>query len=87
MQANGEGSPVGVLMLTKGLGLGGTERLLVGAVRHLDPERYRVQVAYLLPWKDALVEEVRDAGVPVHCLDARAPVERGVDRAPAPARA
>jgi glycosyltransferase involved in cell wall biosynthesis len=63
--------PVGVLMLTKGLGRGGTERLLVDAVRHLDRSRYRVEVAYLLPWKDALVEEVRDAGLPVHCLDAR----------------
>jgi glycosyltransferase involved in cell wall biosynthesis len=65
--------PVGVLMLTKGLGRGGTERLLVDAVRHLDPSRYRVEVAYLLPWKDALVDEVRQAGVPVHCLDARHP--------------
>ena len=65
--------PVGVLMLTKGLGRGGTERLLVDAVRHLDPARYRVEVAYLLPWKDALVDEIRDAGVPVHCLDAPHP--------------
>src|SRR5262245_37057871 len=65
--------PVGVLMLTKGLGRGGTERLLVGAVRRLDPSRYRVEVAYLLPWKDALVDEVRQAGVPVHCLDAPHP--------------
>jgi glycosyltransferase involved in cell wall biosynthesis len=65
--------PVGVLMLTKGLGRGGTERLLVDAVRHLDRSRYRVEVAYLLPWKDALVEEVREAGLPVHCLDAPHP--------------
>jgi glycosyltransferase involved in cell wall biosynthesis len=62
--------PVGVLMLTKGLGRGGTERLLVDAVRHLDRSRYRVEVAYLLPWKDALVDDVRAAGIPVHCLDA-----------------
>ena len=60
-------------MLTKGLGRGGTERLLVGAVRHLDPSRYRVEVAYLLPWKDALVDEIRHDGVPVHCLDAPHP--------------
>ena len=65
--------PVGVLMLTKGLGRGGTERLLVDAVRHLDPARYRVEVAYLLPGKDALVDEVREAGVPVHCLDGPRP--------------
>jgi len=49
------GDPAGVLMLAKGLGRGGTERLLCGTVRLLDPARYRVEVAYLLPWKDALV--------------------------------
>ncbi|HEY7069624.1 MAG TPA: glycosyltransferase [Acidimicrobiales bacterium] len=64
------GGPAGVLMLAKGLGRGGTERLLCGSVRLLDPARYRVEVAYLLPWKDALVPEVEAAGVPVHCLDA-----------------
>jgi glycosyltransferase involved in cell wall biosynthesis len=60
-------------MLTKGLGLGGTERLLVGTIRHLDPARYRVDVAYLLPWKDALVNAAREAGATVHCLDAPHP--------------
>ncbi|HEY8526441.1 MAG TPA: glycosyltransferase [Acidimicrobiales bacterium] len=60
-------------MLTKGLGRGGTERLLAGTVRHLDRSRFTVEVAYLLPWKDAFVPEVEAAGVPVHCLDARRP--------------
>jgi glycosyltransferase involved in cell wall biosynthesis len=64
------GAPAGVLMLAKGLGRGGTERLLCGTVRLLDPAAYRVEVAYLLPWKDALVPEVEAAGVPVQCLDA-----------------
>ena len=58
-------------MLSKGLGRGGTERLLAGTVRHLDRERFEVEVAYLLPWKDAFVTEIEAAGVPVHCLDAR----------------
>lgn len=58
-------------MLSKGLGRGGTERLLAGTVRHLDRSRFSVEVAYLLPWKDAFVAEVEAAGVPVHCLDAR----------------
>ncbi len=71
IDSSADGDPVGVLMLTKGLGLGGTERLIAGAVRHLDPSRFRVEVAYLLPWKDALVDEIRSDGVPVHCLDAR----------------
>ena len=64
------GEPVGVLMLTKGLGLGGTERLIAGTVHHLDPSRYRAEVAYLLPWKDALVDDIRRDGVNVECLDA-----------------
>lgn len=58
-------------MLAKGLGRGGTERLLAGTVRHLDRARFEVEVAYLLPWKDAFVTEIESAGVPVHCLDAR----------------
>jgi glycosyltransferase involved in cell wall biosynthesis len=58
-------------MLTKGLGLGGTERLIAGTVHHLDPSRYRAEVAYLLPWKDALVDDIRRDGVNVECLDAR----------------
>jgi hypothetical protein len=47
-------SPARVLMLTKGLGRGGTERLIVGAARLADPARVELEVAYLLPWKDAL---------------------------------
>jgi len=62
--------PVGVLMLTKGLGRGGTERLVTGTLRHIDRTKFRVEVAYLLPWKDAFVEQVRAEGIPVHCLDA-----------------
>jgi glycosyltransferase involved in cell wall biosynthesis len=60
-------------MLTKGLGRGGTERLLAGTVRHLDRTRFAPEVAYLLPWKDAFVGEVEAAGAPVECLDARRP--------------
>ena len=57
-----------VLWLTKGLGRGGAERLLVGAARRLDRARYDLTVAYLLPWKDALVPELSAAGVQAHCL-------------------
>jgi glycosyltransferase involved in cell wall biosynthesis len=59
-----------VLWLAKGLGRGGAEQLLAGCARHVDRERYDVEVAYLLPWKDALVPELRAAGVPVYCLNA-----------------
>lgn len=57
-----------VLLLIKGLGRGGAEQLLVNAAPYLDRSRWGYEVAYLLPWKDALVPELRNAGLPVHCL-------------------
>jgi glycosyltransferase involved in cell wall biosynthesis len=63
-------APARVLVVAKGLGRGGTERLLVSGLRHLDRQRFDVEVAYVLPWKDALVPEVRAHGVPVQCLGA-----------------
>jgi glycosyltransferase involved in cell wall biosynthesis len=58
-----------VLWLAKGLGRGGAEQLLAGCARHVDLERYDVEVAYVLPWKDALVPVLRAAGIPVFCLN------------------
>jgi glycosyltransferase involved in cell wall biosynthesis len=60
-----------VLWLTKGLGLGGAERLLSLTAARLDPDRFEVDVAYLLPWKDAFVDDLRASGVRTVCLDAR----------------
>src|SRR3954454_24097815 len=57
-----------VLWLTKGLNRGGAERLLVSCARTLDPARFDVEVAYVLPDRDALVGELAQAGVPAHCL-------------------
>jgi glycosyltransferase involved in cell wall biosynthesis len=57
-----------VLFLIKGLGRGGAEQLIASSVRHLDRARFEYEVAYLLPWKNALVPELEDAGIPVHCL-------------------
>jgi glycosyltransferase involved in cell wall biosynthesis len=59
----------GVLILIKGLGRGGAERLLASGAPYLDRDRYRYHFAYLLPWKDSLVGELTGAGLPVHCLD------------------
>jgi glycosyltransferase involved in cell wall biosynthesis len=64
-----------VLWLTKGLGLGGAERLLTLMAPKLDRERYEVEVAYLLPWKDAFVPELGQAGIRTVCLDARRTVD------------
>jgi glycosyltransferase involved in cell wall biosynthesis len=58
-----------VLILIKGLGRGGAEQLLVSAVPYLDRTRFDFEVAYLLPWKDALVGELEAAGMRVTCLD------------------
>jgi glycosyltransferase involved in cell wall biosynthesis len=66
-----------ILLLAIGLGRGGTERLIVEGLRHLDRDRFDVEVAYLLPWKDALVPEIRALGVPVHCLRSRRVVGLG----------
>jgi glycosyltransferase involved in cell wall biosynthesis len=66
-----------VLWLTKGLGLGGAERLLSLAAARIDPERFAVEVAYLLPWKDAFVADLEAAGVKTHCLAARQTLELG----------
>jgi len=62
---------VRVLWLTKGLGPGGAERLLVTTARRRDRRRVAVRVAYLLPYKSALVEELEAEDVPVTCLGYR----------------
>lgn len=59
-----------VLILYKGLWRGGAERLLLASAPHLDRERFSYQVAYLARGVDALVPELRAAGLPVTCLDA-----------------
>jgi len=64
-----------VLVLIKGLGLGGAERLLERSVPYLNREQYDYQAAYLLPWKTALVAPFEAAGIPVHCFNLRVPVD------------
>lgn len=61
-------APARVLMVAKGLGRGGTERLLASGLALLDPERFLAEVAYVLPGKDALVPEVEATGALVHCV-------------------
>lgn len=58
-----------VLWLTKGLGPGGAERLLLSFAQLADHDRFEIHAAYLLPWKDHLVGELEAAGVTTHCLD------------------
>lgn len=58
-----------VLVLVKGLGLGGVERLLSESIPYLDRERFDYEFCYFTPWKDDVVPEFRRAGIPIHCLD------------------
>ncbi len=60
-----------VLWLTKGLGPGGTERLLVEMARARDRDRLEPTVAYVVPWKDHLAGELEAAGVATVCLSTR----------------
>ena len=58
-----------VLIMVKGLGLGGVERLLSEAISHLDRDRFAYEVCYFTPWKDDVVPEFERAGIPIYCLD------------------
>ncbi len=60
-----------VLHLIKSLGLGGAENLLLAAARHDSHRGVRYSFGYFLPWKDALVAPLRDAGAEVTCFAAR----------------
>ena len=60
-----------VLWVSKGLGPGGAERLLVEAATSIDRGSYDVEMAYVLPWKDHLAGDLEAAGVPTTCLSTR----------------
>src|SRR4051812_41618037 len=56
MPAVGERERVRVLWVTKGLGPGGAERLLLSFAGGAAHDRFAFFAAYLLPWKDQLVD-------------------------------
>jgi len=62
---------VRVLWLSKGLGPGGAERLLVEHAAGGDRDAFEYEAAYLLPWKNHLVPELAAHGVPAQCLGVR----------------
>lgn len=63
--------PIRVLYLVKGLGPGGAERLIVAAASAHNRSAFALRLAYLLPWKDALVPELERLDVPTTCLNVR----------------
>ncbi|MGA9278006.1 glycosyltransferase, partial [Ilumatobacter sp.] len=57
--------------MSKGLGPGGAERLLVAAAAAIDHDEFDVDAAYVLPWKDHLAGELESNGVTATCLSTR----------------
>lgn len=57
-----------VLWLTKGLGRGGAEMLLVGLARAMDRRDLTIEVGFRLPQKTALVDSLEELGVRTHLL-------------------
>jgi glycosyltransferase involved in cell wall biosynthesis len=60
-----------VLVVIKGLGIGGAEKLISEGARHWDRSHFDYRVGYVLPWKNQLVGELETLGIPVHCLGTR----------------
>lgn len=60
-----------IILLIKGLGLGGAERHVVDCAVELRRCGHEVTIAYLLPHKNALVNELAEESVPVICLGGR----------------
>jgi glycosyltransferase involved in cell wall biosynthesis/SAM-dependent methyltransferase len=66
---------VRVLLLTKGLGPGGTETLLASGAMARDRHHFDYAAAYLLPEKQTLVPALEKAGLRVACLGGRGRVD------------
>jgi glycosyltransferase involved in cell wall biosynthesis len=60
-----------VLVLIKGLGIGGAEKLISEGARFWDRERFEYTVAYVLPWKDQLVPDLEAYGIKVHMIGSK----------------
>jgi glycosyltransferase involved in cell wall biosynthesis len=62
-----------VLLVSKGMGTGGAERLLVECARRLDRSRFDCEVAYAHPGHCGLVPELESSGIRVTCLESPGP--------------
>jgi len=57
-----------ILVLIKGLGIGGAERLISEGSRFWSTDEFEYRAAYVLPWKDALVPDLAANGIDVVCI-------------------
>jgi glycosyltransferase involved in cell wall biosynthesis len=64
-----------ILLVIKGLGFGGAERLLAETVAAGDRDAFDYEVAYVMTGSDGLVGAVRAGGTPVHALGASRSVD------------
>jgi len=67
-RATGRGGPIRVLWLTKGLALGGQERLLELLAQQHDVDRFTIECAYVVHGFDQQVAALEAAGVSCICL-------------------
>jgi glycosyltransferase involved in cell wall biosynthesis len=67
-----------VVILIKGLGIGGAEKLISEGARFWDLASFDYRVAYALPWKNQLVGEIEALSVPVRCIGSRRGVTPGI---------
>jgi glycosyltransferase involved in cell wall biosynthesis len=56
------------LVLVKGLGIGGAEKLITEGARFWNRDQFSYTVGYALPWKDALVPSLEALGIDVLML-------------------
>lgn len=63
--------PVNVLHIIKSLGRGGAETLLAETLNKHNKKLFNFHYIYFLPWKNQMVQELRNAGGRVVCLQAK----------------
>lgn len=69
--------PSRILILVKGLGIGGAETLISQTSALWDRDSFDYRVAYILPWKDQLVQELSSKGAEVTCLGGKRGISLG----------
>ncbi|MUP46845.1 glycosyltransferase [Gramella sp. BOM4] len=60
-----------ILHIIKSLGRGGAEMLLPETLKLHDKEKFEFHYIYFLPWKDQMVEAIKEAGGKVTCFEAK----------------
>ena len=60
-----------VLHIIKSLGRGGAEMLLPETLNLHDKEKFDFHYIYFLPWKDQMVNAIKEAGGTVNCFEAK----------------